>query len=188
MENPPRQLAPMARSSKFLYSKKLLEYLYVIPLFILVQNLFKYLTFETLLDFTWQGNLGWAYMQKSNYMSAEVVYKKAQMIDPDANKACNLALCLIKQARKTEASSVLGQVLRGEIPGSQDLKAQNRAQELMLEVEPRWLPQPTKMSEFDLEEDIINGLEKLLNDWTPFSPKRLPIFEEISSYRNQVAC
>ncbi|KAJ9697151.1 hypothetical protein PVL29_009079 [Vitis rotundifolia] len=136
------------------------------------------------------GNLGWAYMQKSNYMAAEVVYKKAQMIDPDANKACNLALCLIKQARNSEARSILNEVLQGNIPGFEDCKAQNRAQELMLEVEPRWLPPSTKMkiARFDLEDDLIDGLEKLLNEWAPSKTKRLPIFEEISSYRNQVAC
>ena len=137
-----------------------------------------------------QGNLGWAYMQKSNYMAAEVVYKKAQMIDPDANKACNLALCLIKQARNSEARSILNEVLQGNIPGSEDCKAQNRAQELMVEVEPRWLPPSTKMkiARFDLEDDLIDGLEKLLNEWAPSRTKRLPIFEEISSYRNQLAC
>ncbi|GJY17493.1 sulfur deficiency-induced 1-like protein [Tanacetum coccineum] len=63
--------------------------------------------------FSQEGNLGWAYMQKSNFMAAEVVYKKAQMIDPDANKACNLGLCLIKQARYNEACSVLEHVVNG---------------------------------------------------------------------------
>ncbi|KAF5746335.1 hypothetical protein HS088_TW06G00506 [Tripterygium wilfordii] len=60
------------------------------------------------------GNLGWAYMKKSNYMAAEVVYKKAQMVDPDANKACNLGLCLIKQARYEEARLILQRVLQGD--------------------------------------------------------------------------
>ena len=131
-------------------------------------------------------------MQKSKYMAAEVVYKKAQMIDPDPNKACNLALCLIKQARNIEAHSILSEVLEGKIPGSEDCKAQIRAQELMLYVEPRWLPPPTKEKKtttgFDLEVDFIDGLEKLLKEWTPIRTKRLPIFEEISSYKNKVAC
>src|SRR5207244_3644976 len=59
------------------------------------------------------GNLAWAYMQERNFMAAEVVYRKAQMIDPDANKACNLALCLIEQARVGDAERVLGDVLAG---------------------------------------------------------------------------
>ncbi|CBI37276.3 unnamed protein product, partial [Vitis vinifera] len=137
------------------------------------------------------GNLGWVYMQKSNYMAAEVVYKKAQMIDPDANKACNLALCLINQGRYTEAHSVLKEVLQGKLPNSEDCKAQNRAQELMLEVEPKWLPpsETIKLEGFDLEDDFSDGFEKVLNIWAPFRTKRLPIFvEEISSYRNQLAC
>ncbi|KAB1200675.1 hypothetical protein CJ030_MR0G006660 [Morella rubra] len=80
------------------------------------------------------GNLGWAYMQKSNFMTAEVVYWKAQMIDPDANKACNLAQCLIKQARYDEASSVIQDVVQGRLPGSDDSKIRNRAQEIVVEL------------------------------------------------------
>lgn len=57
-----------------------------------------------------QGNLGWAYMQQTNYAAAEAVYRKAQEIDPDANKACNLSLCLIKQGRYREARLVLEDV------------------------------------------------------------------------------
>ncbi|KAL6901789.1 hypothetical protein ACP4OV_004665 [Aristida adscensionis] len=59
------------------------------------------------------GNLAWAYMQERNFMAAEVVYRKAQMIDPDANKACNLALCLMHQARFDDAELVLADVLAG---------------------------------------------------------------------------
>ncbi|XP_059593993.1 protein SULFUR DEFICIENCY-INDUCED 1 isoform X3 [Vitis vinifera] len=136
----------------------------------------------------YKGNLGWAYMQKSKFIAAEVVYKKAQMIDPDANKACNLARCLIKQARNVEAHLVLNEVLQGKLLGSKDCQTQNRAQELMLELEPKWLPPPetVKITRFDLEDDFIDELEKLLNEWSPLRTKRLPIFEEISSYRNQL--
>ncbi|KAK9053538.1 hypothetical protein SSX86_024612 [Deinandra increscens subsp. villosa] len=59
----------------------------------------------------WQENLGWVYMQKSNFMTAEVVYKKAQMIDPDANKTNNLGIFLMKQARYNEACLVLQHVV-----------------------------------------------------------------------------
>ena len=119
-------------------------------------------------------------MQKSKFMAAEVVYKKAQMIDPDANKACNIARCLIKQARNIEAHLVLNEVLEGKLSGSEDWKAQNRAQELMLEVEPKWRP-PLG---FDLEDGFINELDKLLNESVSLRTKRLPIFEEISSCEN----
>ncbi|KAF4386983.1 hypothetical protein G4B88_024555 [Cannabis sativa] len=77
------------------------------------------------------GNLGWAYMQKPNYMMAEVVYRKAQMIDPDSNKANNLGLCLMKQGRYSDANLVLQDILQGRLPGSEDSKTQfNQLQEM----------------------------------------------------------
>ncbi|XP_076882787.1 protein SULFUR DEFICIENCY-INDUCED 1-like isoform X2 [Bidens hawaiensis] len=135
-----------------------------------------------------KGNLGWAYMQKSNFMAAEVVYKKAQMIDPDSNKAKNLALCLIKQARYNEARSVLHHVINGEMPGSDDIRARNRAQELLTET---WRPTSELLlglPGLDLDDDFVNGLEKLMNVWAPSRSKRLPIFEQIENFRDQIAC
>ncbi|KAF5784802.1 putative tetratricopeptide-like helical domain superfamily [Helianthus annuus] len=136
------------------------------------------------------GNLGWAYMQKNNFLAAEVVYKKAQMIDPDSNKANNLGLCLIKQTRYNEARSVLQQVVNGEIPGSDDIKARNKAQELLMETE-KWRPTSEFLPGFpglDLDEDFVNGLEKLMNVWAPNRSKRLPIFEQIENFRDQITC
>ncbi|KAI3411668.1 uncharacterized protein J3R85_017709 [Psidium guajava] len=135
------------------------------------------------------GNLGWAYMQKPNYMAAEVVYKKAQMIDPDANKACNLSLCLIKQGRHDEASAILDDVLRGTLPGSNDHKPRRRAEELLLEVRSRQ-PQPdfSDLLGLDIDDDFVKGIEKLMDEWAPSRSKRLPIFEEISSFRDQLTC
>ncbi|KAB2003693.1 hypothetical protein ES319_D11G149100v1 [Gossypium barbadense] len=132
-------------------------------------------------------NLGWAYMQKSNYLTAEVIYRKAQMIDPDANKACNLGLCLIKQGRFDDAGSVLGDVLQGKIPGSEDDKAKNKARELLMEV--KAIQPPLELSDIvGLEDEFFNGLELLMNAYAPGRSKRLPIFEEISSFRDQLAC
>ncbi|XP_012490807.1 protein SULFUR DEFICIENCY-INDUCED 1 isoform X2 [Gossypium raimondii] len=133
------------------------------------------------------GNLGWAYMQKSNYLTAEVIYRKAQMIDPDANKACNLGLCLIKQGRFDDAGSVLGDVLQGKIPGSEDDKAKNKARELLMEV--KAIQPPLELSDIvGLDDEFFNGLELLMNAYAPGRSKRLPIFEEISSFRDQLAC
>ncbi|GMJ09021.1 SULPHUR DEFICIENCY-INDUCED 1 [Hibiscus trionum] len=134
------------------------------------------------------GNLGWAYMQKPNYMTAEVVYRKAQMIDPDANKACNLGLCLIKQGRFDDAGSVLRDVLQGKIPGSEDIRARNRARELLMELEA--FQPPLELSDImGLDDnDFFNGLELLMKEWAPARSKRLPIFEEIFSFRDQLAC
>ncbi|XP_057959161.1 protein SULFUR DEFICIENCY-INDUCED 2 isoform X3 [Malania oleifera] len=136
------------------------------------------------------GNLGWAYMQQTNYVAAEVVYRKAQMIDPDANKACNLGLCLIKQARYPEAQSILEDILQGKICGSNDPKSRNRAQELLQKLEP-WqsaVPLPSIPSGVSLEDAFIEGLDRLIKQWTPYRSRRLPIFEEISPFRNQLAC
>lgn len=138
-----------------------------------------------------QGNLGWAYMQQANYAAAEIVYRKAQQIDPEANKACNLCMCLIKQTQYAEARSVLEDILQGKISGSDDPKSRNRVEELMKELEP-WesavssSSNPANLSL--LEDSFLDGLDQLMNQWTPFRSKRLPIFEEISPYRDQLAC
>lgn len=135
--------------------------------------------------------MGWAYMQQANYAAAEIVYRKAQQIDPEANKACNLCMCLIKQTQYTEARSVLEDVLQGRIPGSDDPKSRNRVEELMKELEP-WdsaVSSPSSPAGPSLLEDsFLDGLDQLMNQWTTFRSRRLPIFEEISSYRDQLAC
>jgi ABC-type cobalamin/Fe3+-siderophores transport system ATPase subunit len=127
-------------------------------------------------------------MQKSNFMMAEVVYQKAQMIDADANKACNLGLCLIKQGRFDEAYSVIQDVLQGRLPGSDDCKSKKRAEELIIELRSSWEPSLESLDIVGLEDDFVEGLEQLMNEWGPFRSKRLPIFEEISSFRDQLAC
>ncbi|MBA0732823.1 hypothetical protein Gogos_016886 [Gossypium gossypioides] len=134
------------------------------------------------------GNLGWAYMQKSNYLTAEVVYRKAQMIDPDANKACSLGICLIKQGRYHDARLVLEEISQRKIPGSEEIRARNRAAELLMEIN-TFEPPPSDVSDIlGLDDDFLNGLQLLMNEWGPARSKRLPIFEEISSFRDQLAC
>ncbi|KAI8537925.1 hypothetical protein RHMOL_Rhmol09G0062000 [Rhododendron molle] len=137
------------------------------------------------------GNLGWAYMQQANYAAAERVYRKAQQIDPEANKACNLCMCLIKQTQYAEARSVLEDILQGKISGSDDPKSRNRVEELMKELEP-WesaVSSSSKPADLSLLEDsFLDGLDQLMNQWTPIRLRRLPIFEEISPYRDQLAC
>ena len=135
-----------------------------------------------------QGNLGWAYMQKSNYMAAEVVYKKAQMIDPDDNKACNLGFCLMKRARYDEARSILKDILLGRTQGAEAIRTRSRAQELLTELENETQMLPLDLLGLDLDEDFVDGLERLMNAWAPSRSRRLPIFEEISTSRDQLAC
>ncbi|KAI4356438.1 hypothetical protein L6164_000460 [Bauhinia variegata] len=133
------------------------------------------------------GNLGWAYMQKMDYMRAEVVYRKSQIIDPDSNKACNLGLCLIKQGKYEEANLVLEQVLQHKVPGSEDGKTRQRTQDLVLEV--RSMLSPQHFSDpLGHEDDYFKGLDRWMNELGPIRSKRLPIFEEISPFIDQLAC
>lgn len=135
------------------------------------------------------GNLGWAYMQRGDYMAAEVVYRKAQSIDPDPNKACNLCHCLIKLTRTTEARAMLSAILQGDVVGSDDSKSKARAQELLIELESSPIsPLPAQESAPSIEDALVQGLDHSMKQWTPFRSKRLPVFEEISPFRDQVAC
>lgn len=128
-------------------------------------------------------------MQQGNYQAAEVVYHKAQIIDPDANKACNLCLCLIKQTQYAEAQSVLDELLEGKLSGCDEPKMKTRAEELLSELKQC---QSTTLSPnclgSKLEDAFIEGLDQLMNHWAPSRSKRLPIFEEMSAFRNQLAC
>lgn len=127
-------------------------------------------------------------MQRFNYIGAEVVYKKAQMIDPDCNKACNLGLCLIKQGRMDEARSVLEDVLQGKLPcGNEDPKARQRAEELLLEIglTPEQTPSPDLLG-LGLDDEFLNGIDRMMKVWARSRSKRLPVFEEISQFRDQL--
>ncbi|KAK4790192.1 hypothetical protein SAY86_017496 [Trapa natans] len=139
------------------------------------------------------GNLGWAYMQLGNYVAAEVVYRKAQLIDPDVNKGCNLCLCLIEQSRHLEARTILEDVLMGKLPGSEDPKSRTRAEDLLLELGGAH-SQASKSrlrlveSSSSIEDAFAEGGEHLLEEWTPHKSRRLPVFEEISRFKDQLAC
>uniref|UniRef100_A0A7N1A2F6 Uncharacterized protein n=1 Tax=Kalanchoe fedtschenkoi TaxID=63787 RepID=A0A7N1A2F6_KALFE len=136
------------------------------------------------------GNLGWAYMQQTNYEAAEIVYRKAQLMDPHASKACNLGLCLIKQGKYLEAQHVLLDVVRCNLPGSGDLRSRNRAEELLSEIEPGRTSEPSSLPSYgvSLEDAFVEGLDKLVSHLAPNRSKRLPIFEEIFPLRDQLAC
>ncbi|KAM6544714.1 hypothetical protein CsatB_025450 [Cannabis sativa] len=140
------------------------------------------------------GNLGWAYMQQGNYQAAEVVYHKAQTIDPDANKACNMCMCLIKQARYTEAQAVVDLVLQRKLLGSDEPKSIKRVKELVKELEKCKSSSTILISSSNslglkIEDAFLEGLDQWMNhQWTPSRSRRLPIFEEISPFRDQLAC
>ncbi|KAG1331844.1 putative protein SULFUR DEFICIENCY-INDUCED 1-like [Cocos nucifera] len=88
------------------------------------------------------GNLAWAYMQSDNYMAAESLYRQALAIEPDHNKQCNLAICLMKTGRPAEAKSLLQNIKEPsrEVPftnGSTEsyLKSFERASEMLMTLE-----------------------------------------------------
>jgi hypothetical protein len=39
-----------------------------------------------------------------------------------------------------------------------------------------------------LEDAFVEGLDQLMSQWTPYRSRRLPIFEEISPFMDQLAC
>ena len=140
-----------------------------------------------------QGNLGWAYMQLRDYTSAETVYRKAQAIEPDANKACNLCSCLIKQGKLGEARSILfHDVLEKKEGFDDDLRLKVRVQELLSELERREEEETDVLASVECEVgmDEIVVVEGFVKEWRrPFrTRRRLPIFEEILPLRDQLAC
>ncbi|KAL5205692.1 hypothetical protein ABZP36_033901 [Zizania latifolia] len=92
------------------------------------------------------GNLGWALMQKENYTEAEGAYRRALLIGTDNNKMCNLGICLMKQGRVLEAKDVLKQVRPAGVDGlrgaDSHLKAYERAQEMLRDLEAKLLSRP----------------------------------------------
>ncbi|EFJ35689.1 hypothetical protein SELMODRAFT_405259 [Selaginella moellendorffii] len=81
------------------------------------------------------GNLGWAYMQQSNYIAAEAVYRKALSIEPDSNKVCNLGICFQKQGKLHDARVTLESVAPPAWNASpSQRKTYERAQEVLVEL------------------------------------------------------
>lgn len=126
-------------------------------------------------------------MQQNNYEAAELVYRKAQTIEPDANRACNLGLCLIKQRKHEEARQVFEGVLLRRISGSDDDKVVGRAEQLLHEFGPMMHVSSPLDVGLSVSEEITERLNLVMNEWTPFR-SRLPVFEEIATCRDQIAC
>ncbi|KAE8655307.1 Protein POLLENLESS 3 [Hibiscus syriacus] len=84
------------------------------------------------------GNLAWAYLQQHNYGIAEQHYIKALSLEPDKNKQCNLAICLMHMNRIGEAKSLLQDVKASA--GTEEMdesysKSYERAIEMLMQVE-----------------------------------------------------
>ncbi|CAH2078416.1 unnamed protein product [Thlaspi arvense] len=85
------------------------------------------------------GNLGWVHLQLNNYGIAEQHYRRALCLEPDKNKMCNLAICLMRVGKISEAKSLIGDVRDssaerdcGDEPYS---KSYERALEMLAEIE-----------------------------------------------------
>ncbi|XP_064979059.1 protein SULFUR DEFICIENCY-INDUCED 1 isoform X2 [Musa acuminata AAA Group] len=129
-----------------------------------------------------------ARLLQANYMAAEAVYRKAQMIEPNANNGCNLGVCLINQGRYDEARSIVTTVLdlgfSSATAAAVDRKALQRAKKLLAEID-----QSISVSEMTrrLGEEMLQSLDIMEEGWTPSKSKRLPVFEEISPFWDQMA-
>ncbi|CAN7138875.1 protein SULFUR DEFICIENCY-INDUCED 2 [Brassica rapa] len=136
------------------------------------------------------GNLGWAYMQLKDYTAAEAVYRKAQVVEPDANKACNLCTCLIKQGKFDEARTILFRdVLQEKREGfGDDSRLKARVQELLSELDV--FASVSVECEVGMDEiAVVEGIDEFMKEWRrPLRTRRLPIFEEILPLRDQLAC
>ncbi|CAF1820078.1 unnamed protein product [Brassica oleracea] len=90
------------------------------------------------------GNLGWALMQRDNFVEAEDDYRRALSIAPDNNKMCNLGICLMKQGRINEAKETLRLVKPAVVDGGDDRVEQRRLFDTMFGSSSIWLPQPCR--------------------------------------------
>ncbi|XP_031503684.1 protein POLLENLESS 3-like isoform X2 [Nymphaea colorata] len=69
------------------------------------------------------GNLAWAYLQQGNYRQAEGLYRQALRLEPDDNKKCNLAICLMQKGETEEAKFLVQSVISGLSSSPEDASA-----------------------------------------------------------------
>ncbi|KAG2242990.1 hypothetical protein Bca52824_095158 [Brassica carinata] len=84
------------------------------------------------------GNLGWVHLQLHNYGIAEQHYRRALCLEPDKNKQCNLAICLMRMGRIPEAKSLIEDVkdssAESEVGDEPFSKSYDRAVEMLAEM------------------------------------------------------
>ncbi|XP_076904695.1 protein SULFUR DEFICIENCY-INDUCED 1-like [Bidens hawaiensis] len=111
------------------------------------------------------GNLAWAYLQQDDYKVAEEIYRKALSLEPDKNKRCNLAICLMYMKKMTEAKFLLSTVKESNSMRDVDesyAKSYERAIQVMEEIEMH-ARNPPSFSSFlsrSKETDTIERLSK----------------------------
>ncbi|XP_073061227.1 protein POLLENLESS 3-like [Primulina eburnea] len=105
------------------------------------------------------GNLAWAYMQLKDYKSAEELYRKALSIQPDKNKQCNLAMCLMSMNKLTEAKFLLQATETSFDSGPMDesfAKSYERASQMLVELEAKGVLEPVKQTDICLSFKNMN--------------------------------
>jgi hypothetical protein len=97
-------------------------------------------------------------------------------------------MCLIKQGRHAEARQTLEDVVLRRIYGSEDEKVVARAEQLLHELDLISCVSSPLDVDLSVHEEIMERLDLVMNEWTPFRSRRLPVFEEIATFRDQIAC
>ncbi|KAI3745009.1 hypothetical protein L1987_58109 [Smallanthus sonchifolius] len=93
------------------------------------------------------GNLAWAYLQQDHYKVAEEIYRKALSVEPDKNKRCNLAICLMYMNKMTEAKFLLSTVKESKRTRDMDEESYSKSYERAIQV----------MEEFEMEDKCHTG-------------------------------
>ncbi|KDP34921.1 hypothetical protein JCGZ_09209 [Jatropha curcas] len=108
------------------------------------------------------GNLAWAYLQHHDYGLAEQHYRKALLLEPDKNKQCNLAICLMHMNRIPEAKSLIQAVkasCRGKQMDESYAKSFERAVEILAELESKSMLKPAEENQEDQRSSAARKLK-----------------------------
>ncbi|XP_073154197.1 protein POLLENLESS 3 [Henckelia pumila] len=128
------------------------------------------------------GNLAWAYMQLKDFKSAEEHYRKALSIEPDKNKQCNLAMCLMCMNKLTEAKFLLQATgISSDCGGPMDesfARSYERASQMLVELEAQGILEPVKRTDICLSLKNMN-----LGAFTEFPYEKRSDFDWKSNHR-----
>ncbi|XP_073280934.1 protein SULFUR DEFICIENCY-INDUCED 1-like [Primulina huaijiensis] len=127
------------------------------------------------------GNLAWAYMKLKDFKSAEEHYRKALSIEPDKNKQCNLAMCLMRMNKLTEAKFLLQATGISSDRGPMDesfVKSYERASKMFVELEAQGILEPVKQTDICLSFKNMN-----LGAFTEFPYEKRSDFDGKSNHR-----
>ncbi|CAN6458755.1 unnamed protein product [Victoria cruziana] len=119
------------------------------------------------------GNLAWAYLQQGNYKQAEGLYRQALSFEPDDNKKCNLAICLMQKGELEEAKFLVQSVISGLAWSPEDasafpkscLKSLERACQMLNDIELSSSVNTKKPGKTEIgHHHPVHGKEEKVND------------------------